>query len=88
MSAGTDSGAGLDGLIYSDPQWIKEFRLLLKAHGFSYAAAENVDYSEKGMQGVNYVSLDAGRTFIFECTEPLLKFLKKNKKGIVEVIYD
>lgn len=79
---------GVDGLIYTDPQWIKEFRLLLKAYGFGDNAINDVDYSEQGMQGDDYVSLDAGRAFIFECDEPLIKFLKKNKKGVVKVMYD
>jgi hypothetical protein len=49
-----------DGLIYTDRQFIKELRDFLDAHGLPGA---DVDYSEQGMQGDDYVSLDAGTAF-------------------------
>jgi len=54
------------GLIYTDRQWMVEFRNGLVAAGFSRAAADDVDYSEQGMQGDNYVSMDVEETFIRE----------------------
>ena len=53
-----------DGLIYTDKQFIKELRAALMANGFSKAAADDVEYSEQGMQGYNYVSFDVGAKFI------------------------
>lgn len=56
-----------DGLIYTDKQWLQELRdYLIKKLKFSPAAARAVDYSEQGMQGDNYVSLDAQPTFVAE----------------------
>jgi len=54
------------GLIYTDRGWLKEFRNKLIENGFSKKAANSVSYSEQGMQGDNYVSLDAGNEFIKE----------------------
>ena len=54
------------GLIYTDALWIKDFRIGLIAHGFSSEAADNVDYSEQGMQGDDYVSMDVGKKFLDE----------------------
>lgn len=53
-----------DGLVYTDPKWLTEFRRYLRSIGFSRNASYDVDYSEQGMQGRNYVSLDVGRTFL------------------------
>jgi hypothetical protein len=49
------------GLIYTDPLFIKELRQFLKSMGMS---ARGVDYSEAGMQGRNYVSLDVDGKFL------------------------
>lgn len=54
------------GLIYTDKTWIKEFRKQLRLLGFSEKAVKSVDYSEQGMQGDNYVSMDAGEAFMKE----------------------
>lgn len=54
------------GLIYTDQRWLKEFRENLVQNGFSKQAAKAVSYSEQGMQGENYVSLDIGDDFIKE----------------------
>ncbi len=53
-----------DGLIYTDKQFLHELRAALIANGFSAAAANDVEYSEQGMQGLNYVSCDVGAKFI------------------------
>ena len=49
-----------DGLIYTDRKLIKELRQFLESHGLP---GDDVGYSEQGMQGCNYVSLDAGEKF-------------------------
>lgn len=50
-----------DGLIYTDSQFLKDLRRFLHAHGL---AGNDVEYSEQGMQGDNYVSLDVGAEFL------------------------
>ena len=54
------------GLIYTDGFWINEFREQLVKLGFTKKAARDVDYSEQGMQGDNYVSMDVGQIFLNE----------------------
>ena len=49
-----------DGLIYTDSAFIEDLRDFLITHELS----DDVDYSEQGMQGDNYVSLDVGEGFI------------------------
>ncbi len=49
-----------DGLIYTDTLFLKELREFLTAHGLP---GDDVCYSEQGMQGDDYVSLDAGGAF-------------------------
>lgn len=76
-----------DGLIYTDRLWIKEFRSYLKNKGFSQAAIDNIGYSEQGMQGELYVSLDFGQVFFNEL-DPLFQFLNKaSYKPDWEIIY-
>lgn len=48
-----------DGLIYTDKQFGRELNEFLLAHGLDKA-----DYSEQGMQGDDYVSLDVEGKFI------------------------
>ena len=50
-----------DGLIYTDSLFLEDLKLTLDALGFD---ASDVSYSEQGMQGDNYVSLDVGECFI------------------------
>lgn len=50
-----------DGLIYTDSDFLNELQLFLVQHGL---AGADVDYSEQGMQGDDYVSLDVGAPFI------------------------
>lgn len=51
------------GLIYTDKQWMKEFKAGLRELGLSVKAVQNVHYSEQGMQGLDYVSMDIGPAF-------------------------
>ena len=50
-----------DGLIYTDSLFLEDLCLMLDNLGFD---ASDVSYSEQGMQGDNYVSLDVGECFI------------------------
>ena len=50
-----------DGLIYTDSLFKEQLCALLTAKGFD---ASDVSYSEQGMQGDTYVSLDVGECFI------------------------
>ena len=50
-----------DGLIYTDRQFLKELREFLSTLGF---AGNDVEYSEQGMQGDDFVSCDIGKEFI------------------------
>jgi len=49
------------GLIYTDGRFLRELKESLTLDGY---AADGVDYSEQGMQGDDYVSLDVGKEFI------------------------
>ena len=49
------------GLIYTDKLFITQLRSFLNSQQL---AGVDVDYSEQGMQGDNYVSLDVGKDFI------------------------
>jgi len=53
-----------DGLIYDDPGFIKDLRKQLRGIGFTLKETNNIDYSERGRQGKNYVDFDAGEIFI------------------------
>ena len=53
-----------DGLIYTDKQFMRELRAYLQTIGFTEAEANDVSYSEQGMQADNYVSCDVGAVFI------------------------
>jgi len=54
------------GLIYTDELFLKQLRKYLVGLGFN---SEDVGYSEQGMQGDDYVSLDAGPNFIESFTK-------------------
>ncbi len=49
------------GLIYTDSLFLKQLQSFLNKHGI---AGADVEYSEQGMQGDNYVSLDVGKKFL------------------------
>jgi hypothetical protein len=69
-----------NGLIYTDPRWIDEFRGLMRSLGFTRKACEDITYSEQGMQGNNYVSMDVGADFLRE-VDPMYRFTI-NKEAI------
>jgi hypothetical protein len=50
-----DWDVNTDGLIYTDKQWRNELQAFLDAHGLP---GKDISYSEQGMQGDNYVSMD------------------------------
>lgn len=49
-----------DGLIYTDGQFYKDLQRFIKEQGL----VVDLCYSEQGMQGRNYVSLDVGKDFL------------------------
>lgn len=51
------------GLIYTDKTWLREFKAGLRALGLSRAAVADISYSEQGMQGTDFVSMDVGPAF-------------------------
>ena len=60
-----------DGLIYTDDLFLKQLHEFLLSQGFTVEASDDVSYSEQGMQGDEYVSLDVSSEF---CEEWLAKF--------------
>jgi hypothetical protein len=57
-----------DGLIYSDMGWKHSFLTCMeKTFGLSPDAILDVSYTEQGMQGIDYVSMDVGQQFLLEC---------------------
>ena len=57
---------GVHGLIYTDSQFLRELRAALVASGYTSDAADDVEYSEQGMQGDDYVSCDVSDKFLNE----------------------
>jgi len=53
-----------DGLIYTDPLFLQTLRTYLQTIGFTEGEANDVTYSEQGMQTEDYVSFDVASTFI------------------------
>ena len=53
-----------DGLIYTDELFMQGLHAYLQTVGFTEAEANDVSYSEQGMQTDNYVSCDVGAVFI------------------------
>ena len=63
-----DWDTDVDGLIYTDMMWKHSFLTCMEnVIGFSPDATLDVSYSEMGMQGENYISMDVGPQFILEC---------------------
>jgi hypothetical protein len=69
-----------DGLIYTDKIWLDELRALMRSLGFTRNAVNDISYSEQGMQGDDYVSMDVGSDFLRE-VEPMYRFTI-NKEAI------
>lgn len=61
-----------DGLIYTDREFEYQLKDLLTNMGFD---GSDVCYSEQGMQGDNYVSLDVGKKFITSYTTDMSSVL-------------
>ena len=59
-----DWDVDVDGLIYTDKLFKAELRTYLVSLGFTLAEANDVEYSEAGMQCEHYVSFDVGADFI------------------------
>ena len=53
-----------NGLIYTDKLFMTELRAYLQTIGFTEAEANDVNYSEQGMQTDEYVSCDVGAVFL------------------------
>jgi hypothetical protein len=62
--AQSDWDTSVDGLIYTDKLFRTELRAYLQTIGFTEAEANDVNYSEQGMQTDEYVSCDVGAVFI------------------------
>jgi len=69
-------------LIYTDRAWMSSFLSCMATLGFSVQALADIDYSEAGMQGDNFVSMDVGGDFIREC-EALYRFTI-NKQAVFD----
>lgn len=54
------------GLIYADVAWLAQFRERLVEAGFSADAVASLQFTEHGMQGRDYVSLECGEQFAVE----------------------
>lgn len=63
-----------NGLIYTDTLWLEKLKEFLQENGFSAAAVTDVDYSEQGRQGYDFVDLDIGSAFINEL-DPIVRFV-------------
>ena len=68
-----------DGLIYTDELFVKELQQFLDAQGLP---GKDVWYSEQGMQGDDFVSLDAGTEFY----EAWMKKFNVAREQLVEVM--
>jgi hypothetical protein len=62
------------GLIYTDSKWLNEFRAMMRTLGFTSRACDDISYSEQGMQGNDYVSMDVCDQFMLEA-EPMYRFI-------------
>ena len=70
-----DWAVGSLGLIYTDRLFLQELSEYLNSIGL---AGDDVDYSEQGMQGENFVSCDVGEKFMASYKE---KFADKFKEA-------
>jgi hypothetical protein len=70
------------GLIYTDKQWLKEFKAGLAKLGLSRRALQCLSYSEQGMQGEDYVSMDATAPFYTSWTRVMKKMAKTNAEEL------
>lgn len=66
------------GLIYTDRVFESQLQKFLKDCGFLYA--DTVSYSEQGMQGANYVSLDTSDEFAREYDQKIVDAMLKQRE--------
>ena len=59
-----DWNVDVDGLIYTDQLWLEQLRNYFRHRGMTINEVNHVTYSEQGMQGRDFVSLDASASFI------------------------
>lgn len=62
-----------NGLIYTDKGFLEDLKRHFISFGFTPKAVSRITYSEQGMQGDDYVSLDVDSTFITHCFLDLSK---------------
>lgn len=53
-----------NGVIYGDSGFIADLRTALAKAGMTAKAVKDIEYSERGMQGDDYVSFDVGADFL------------------------
>lgn len=70
------------GLIYTHTQWLRDLKKNLIALGFSKSSVNRIDYSEQGMQGDDFVSLDVHEAFLLQNQE--ISSLKKDISHIIK----
>jgi hypothetical protein len=70
-----------DGLIYTDTLFLQMLKFEFVHAGFTAHGADDIGYSEQGMQGDYYVSFDIGKDFIREC-DPFVNFVNNQVKSI------
>lgn len=72
-----DWNCSRSGLIYTDPLWLKTFEQnLSELAGLTKEELDNLEYSEAGMQGGDFVSMDA--RWSKETWEKILNASKRN----------
>lgn len=70
------------GLVYTDELWIKEFREALASLGVPAKCVAAVNYSEQGMQGEKYVSMDACHDFFSPDNPIKQQLLEELRQGV------
>ena len=65
------------GLIYTDKLWLTTFKKSLVDSGFSKKGLNAVDYSEQGMQGDDYVSMDVSSPGVHDQVDSFIKDYEK-----------
>ncbi len=63
----------IDGLIYTDVLFLKSVRNYFVRIGITEKHINGIEYSEKGMQGDNYVSFDLNHDFVVSFVDFLLE---------------
>lgn len=66
-----DWNTNINGLIYTDEQFLKHLRLSYSDLGMQDRDTLGINYSEQGMQSTDYVSLDINTSFVCGLIETL-----------------